>query len=178
MVAVFADVETMVRADRQVVRIAHLPRPVAPRAPRIEQFPLGVEDLDAVVATVGDEEPVVFVDRQGPRLQELARLVAVAAPLAEPLPLGREDLDPVVLAILGDVEVARAVDHHVGRIAEPARRRPLHAVADLEQELAARANRRARDKSGCRPPAAGRKRSMVNPLGPSTLNSGVRQPRR
>ncbi len=107
-----------------------------------------------MVATVGDEEPVLLVDGQGPRLQELAGLVAVAAPLAQPLPLGREDLDPVVLAVLGDVEVARAVDHDVGRITEPARRRPLHAVADLEQELAARASKPARDKNGCRPPAS------------------------
>ena len=137
MVAVLADIEATVRADRQVIRITHLPRLITPRAPRIEQLPLGVENLDAVVATVGDEEPVVLVDRQGSRLQEFARLVAVPAPLAQPFPLGREDLDPVVLAILGDVEVAGAVDHHVGRITEPARRRSLHAVADLEQELAA-----------------------------------------
>ena len=136
VIAVFADVEAMVRADRQIVRITHLTRCVAARAPRIEEFPLGVENLDAVVAAIGDEEPVFFVDRQRPGLQEFARLIAVAAPLAEPFPFGREDLNAIVLAVLGDVEIAGLVDDDVGRIAESPGRRALHAVADLEEDLA------------------------------------------
>src|ERR687894_431906 len=89
-----------------------------------------------MVATVGDINPVAIVDGQGARTQEFARLEAVPPPLAEPLPLRREDLDAVVLAILADVEIPRAIDHHVRRVAEPPRGRSLHAVADLEEQFA------------------------------------------
>ena len=136
MVAELADIQAVVRADRQVKRIAHPARFRTTAAPHSQQLSLGVENLDPVVAAIGDVELILLVDGQGPGPQKLAWLVTMAAPLAEPFSLRREDLDPVVLAVFGHIEIVGTVDHHVGRIAESARGRPLHAVANLELQLA------------------------------------------
>jgi hypothetical protein len=47
----------------------------------LDEFTLGVEDLDAVIAGVGDPDMVVGVDRDALRAAELARFFTAAAPL-------------------------------------------------------------------------------------------------
>ena len=101
----------------------------------------------------------------------------MASPLPQPLPSGRENLDSIVLTVFSHQEIPLAVDDDVGGIPESPRSRSLHAVADLEQDLAFRRidQHTIEMRVGYQQPS---QPSTVSPLGPSTLNSGVDHPRR
>src|SRR5207237_10738556 len=81
--------------------------------------PVGVEDLNALVARVGDVDVAARVDGEALHSGELTVLGSGRSPLLEELAVLVEFRDAVVRADpVCDVDVARAVPRDVGRTAE------------------------------------------------------------
>ena len=93
-----------------------------------QKFSIGIEDLDAAVATVGDVDVVVRIDSDAVRGVEVARLVAGFAPRLEPVALLVDFGDTRIDIAVADVGVARGVPRDVGDLTE-------HAVDGRKRRL-------------------------------------------
>ena len=59
IVAVFGDVESAFRVQRQIVGIIEFARPVADAPPRLKVISFGAEHLNTMVARIGDDDPAI-----------------------------------------------------------------------------------------------------------------------
>src|SRR5260370_3556550 len=96
-----------------------------------EEFPVGVEDLDAAIAAIGDVDIVLRVDGDAVRRVELAGLVAGLAPGLEPVAVLIGFADARIDVAIADVGIAGGIPSHVGDLAKHAingRKRRLHVL--------------------------------------------------
>src|SRR5256886_10408654 len=98
-----------------------------------EKFSIGIEDLDAAVATIGDVDVVVRIDSDAVRGVEVARLVAGFAPRLEPVALFVDFGDTRIDIAVADVGVARGVPRDVGDLTEHAVDRRKRRLDVLER---------------------------------------------
>src|SRR5258708_4044082 len=83
-----------------------------------DEFSVGIEDLDAAVATVGDVDVVLGIDGDAVRGVELTGLIARLAPRLEPVAVLVDFCDARIDIAIADVGVARRVPRNVGDLAE------------------------------------------------------------
>src|SRR5262249_44105399 len=130
-VAELGDIEIALRAERHVVGVAELARPVSLAAPGAHQLAVPGEDLDAMVAGVGHVEVAVRTQSQRADAGELPRLGAARAPALDDLAVAIKLRDSLDFAELGHVEKAVGILHGVADVTELA-----FALARLAADLA------------------------------------------
>src|SRR5262249_42572679 len=105
------------RSKGQIVWIAQLSRLFARLAPAADQFPLGGEDLDAMIAGIRHVKMAIGPESQSTGTGKLSGFAARAAPAAKESALAIELGDALVLAEFRHIVVARAILDHIADIA-------------------------------------------------------------
>ena len=90
---------------------------IAEPRPDRHEFPVGLKDLNPLVAAVADIDAVAAVDGDRVGKLKLARRGALLAPFGQPLPAGRKANDAAVTGV-GDKDLAARAENQIVRRAK------------------------------------------------------------